>query len=87
MTEKGPSIPRSLIGSPFAQLVLFALTVIYVLSPIDVIPDVLPVIGWLDDLAIFITQISAFFMYLNEKRRQTAAKQQSGQGEGGSNGR
>ncbi len=87
MTEKGPSIPRSLVRSPLAQLILFVLTVIYVISPIDVIPDVLPVIGWLDDLAIFITQISAFFLYLNEKRKQAAAKQQSSQGEGSSNGR
>ena len=28
------------------------LAVLYVLSPIDVIPDVLPVIGWLDDLGV-----------------------------------
>ena len=29
-----------------------ALIVLYVLSPIDLIPDAIPVIGWMDDLAI-----------------------------------
>lgn len=78
MTEKGPEIPRSLIASPLAQLVLFILTVIYVVSPIDVVPDVLPIIGWLDDLAVFITQLSAFFFYLKKKRETAEAKQQAG---------
>lgn len=27
-------------------------TVIYVLSPLDAIPDVIPVLGWIDDLTI-----------------------------------
>ena len=29
-----------------------ALLVLYVLSPVDLIPDVLPVIGWADDLVL-----------------------------------
>lgn len=28
------------------------LSVLYVLSPVDLIPDVLPVIGWLDDVGV-----------------------------------
>lgn len=27
-------------------------TIIYVISPIDVIPDFIPVIGWIDDIAV-----------------------------------
>ncbi|MDD3146763.1 MAG: YkvA family protein [Candidatus Riflebacteria bacterium] len=87
MPEKGPSIPKALLKSPTMQVILFVITLAYVVFPVDVIPDVLPVIGWLDDLAVFITQISVFFMYVHEKRKQAAAKQQSGPGEGGSNGR
>ncbi len=30
--------------------VLLVLAVLYVISPIDAIPDVIPVIGWLDDI-------------------------------------
>ena len=29
-----------------------ALLVLYVLSPIDLIPDTLPILGWIDDVAI-----------------------------------
>ena len=87
MTEKGPSIPGALVRSPLAQFILFAFTVIYILSPVDVIPDIMPIIGWLDDLAVFVTQISAFVMYVREKRRQFAEKARSGNEDGGNHGR
>lgn len=32
-------------------LTLVALALLYVISPLDAVPDVLPFIGWLDDLA------------------------------------
>jgi uncharacterized membrane protein YkvA (DUF1232 family) len=32
--------------------VLLLLAVLYVVSPIDAIPDVIPVIGWLDDIGV-----------------------------------
>ncbi|MCL8000533.1 DUF1232 domain-containing protein, partial [Brucella sp. 21LCYQ03] len=27
-------------------------TVVYVISPLDAVPDIIPVLGWLDDVAI-----------------------------------
>ena len=33
---------------------LVVLSVLYVLSPIDLIPDVIPVAGWLDDLIVLV---------------------------------
>jgi len=33
-------------------------TIIYVISPIDAIPDVIPVLGWIDDIAIVSYAIS-----------------------------
>ena len=80
MADKGPSIPRQLIASPMAQLVLFAFTVLYVASPVDVIPDIMPFIGWLDDLAVFVTQMAAFLLYIKDKRRQFAEKQRESTG-------
>jgi len=37
----------SLIGKGFVLLAL-----VYVISPADAIPDVLPVVGWLDDIGV-----------------------------------
>ena len=31
---------------------MLALTALYLLSPVDLVPDWLPVLGWLDDLAL-----------------------------------
>ena len=38
--------------TPFAAKFLATLTVAYALSPIDLIPDFIPVLGYLDDLII-----------------------------------
>ena len=37
--------------SPWNASIIIA-TIIYVVSPIDAIPDVIPVLGWLDDMTI-----------------------------------
>ena len=37
----------SLIGKAFVMLAL-----VYVISPVDAIPDVVPLVGWLDDLGV-----------------------------------
>jgi uncharacterized membrane protein YkvA (DUF1232 family) len=37
---------------PWAARILIALVAAYALSPVDLIPDVIPVIGYLDDLLL-----------------------------------
>ena len=39
-------------GAPFAARGLALLALIYVLWPFDLIPDAIPVLGWLDDLVV-----------------------------------
>ena len=38
--------------TPFAAKFFAAITIVYALSPIDLIPDFIPVLGYLDDLII-----------------------------------
>ncbi|MFA6750382.1 MAG: DUF1232 domain-containing protein [Candidatus Riflebacteria bacterium] len=44
------------------------LAVLYVVSPVDLIPDVVPIIGWLDDITVFIAGIINFLHYIKNKR-------------------
>ncbi len=46
--------------------VILILALLYILSPIDLIPDVIPVVGWLDDLAV---AVSAGALALRSGRR------------------
>jgi len=37
---------------PFIRKGLLALAVVYVISPVDAIPDMIPLLGWLDDIGV-----------------------------------
>ena len=39
-------------GAPTWLKVGAALIVLYVLSPVDLIPDVIPILGWVDDIVL-----------------------------------
>jgi len=39
-------------ATPWQAKALIALAVAYALSPVDLIPDVIPVLGWLDELIL-----------------------------------
>ena len=45
---------------PTAEKALFAAAIVYVISPLDFIPDVFPVIGQLDDLGIAVAAVEIF---------------------------
>ena len=36
------------------NLVYLIIAVIYFLSPIDFVPDFIPLVGWLDDIVVFL---------------------------------
>lgn len=48
-------------------LAFFILVIAYILSPIDLIPDFIPIIGWLDDIGIGGGLLGASFQQLLKK--------------------
>ena len=48
-----------------AALATTAFAILYVISPIDVIPDFIPGIGWMDDLAVILMAISRIKQVFN----------------------
>jgi uncharacterized membrane protein YkvA (DUF1232 family) len=61
---------RSLLKDPksIAAIVFIALNLIYIISPIDFIPDFIPVIGWVDDIIALLIAISIGMKYFVKKR-------------------
>jgi len=51
-----------------ATLIFLILDLIYVISPIDFIPDFIPVIGWVDDIIAILIGVSLGIKYLIKKR-------------------
>lgn len=45
--------------TPFAAKTLALITVMYALSPVDLVPDFIPVLGYLDDLIILPALVAA----------------------------
>lgn len=45
---------------PYASIICIALGLLYFVSPLDLIPDVLPIIGYVDDVAV----LSAIIYYV-----------------------
>jgi len=46
-------------------------SLVYIVSPVDFIPDVIPVVGWLDDGAAFLTGLSSILIALKQSREKT----------------
>ncbi len=61
---------RSLLKDPksIAAIVFIILNLIYIISPIDFIPDFIPVIGWIDDIIALLIAISIGVKYFVKKR-------------------
>lgn len=54
--------------SKFRWLFILA-SVVYLISPLDISPDVFPVLGWLDDGVIITLLATEVAQFLNERRQ------------------
>lgn len=62
---------------PAKLLVVLALT--YAASPLDLIPDILPVVGWTDDIGILVAALLAF-LRLAARAMEAMDKEERGRG-------
>ena len=51
-------------AAPLAAKITAILAAIYIISPVDLIPDVIPILGWLDDGLIAYVLIKLAFRFL-----------------------
>ena len=47
-----------------------AASAIYVISPLDLLPDIIPVLGWGDDVVAAVTAISSILLALGMRRQR-----------------
>lgn len=47
------------------RVIIAGLAMLYIISPLDLIPDFIPVIGWLDDLGVLVWAARQVFFNKN----------------------
>ena len=68
---------RSLIRDSKYRWVIIIASALYILSPIDIAPDFLPIVGWIDDgvvLTLLLTEVSAILMEKVKTKRDGSSE-------------
>lgn len=64
---------RDSLRHPQLRWLFIAASLIYLISPLDISPDVFPVIGWLDDgvlVTLLATEVSQFLIERRKARKE-----------------
>lgn len=69
--------------TPLAAKILAGITVVYALSPVDLIPDFIPVLGYLDDVILLPVLIALTVKLIPQKLFQQFKKEAEGMWESG----
>ena len=62
-------VKKEYTNIPWISIVTIVCVLIYILSPIDLIPDVLPIIGYVDDVAVVFFALKLVGVDLNKYRK------------------
>lgn len=71
---------RALLRHPIARWVVILGSLVYLISPVDISPDVVPIIGWVDD-GVIATLMAAGITELVLERRRDAKARKADQGD------
>jgi uncharacterized membrane protein YkvA (DUF1232 family) len=50
--------PRGATKPLWVRIILLVLVVLYAISPVDFVPDVIPLLGWIDDVVVTLSAIT-----------------------------
>lgn len=67
---------RTLLRNPKYRWLIIAASLLYLVSPIDLATDVLPIVGWIDDgviATVLVTEVSQVLLEQLKKRREQKA--------------
>lgn len=67
---------RALLGHPVARWVVILGSLLYLISPIDLSPDVIPILGWVDDGVIATLMAAGITEVVLDRRRQVKARRE-----------
>lgn len=67
-------IYRLLLGHPIARWFVILGSIIYLISPVDISPDVVPIVGWIDDGVIATFLATGLVEIVLERRRNQKAQ-------------
>ncbi|WP_267384217.1 YkvA family protein [Cyanobacterium sp. uoEpiScrs1] len=61
---------RNAMKRPLSRRLIILGTIIYLLSPIDISPDLIPILGWIDDgllITLLVSELSILFWGYSQK--------------------
>ena len=61
---------RTLLGHPVARWVVLLASLIYLISPVDIVPDMIPIAGWIDDGVLATLVATGITSIVLERRQQ-----------------
>lgn len=67
---------RALLGHPVARWVVILGSLLYLISPIDLSPDVIPILGWVDDGVLATLMAAGITEVVLDRRRQVKARRE-----------
>ena len=74
-------IYRSLLGHPVARWFVILGSIAYLVSPVDISPDVFPIVGWIDDGLLVTLLVTGLTEIVLERRRELKAQKAEKKGQ------